>query len=220
MTGQHIHLGQIIAGHVVDRVGQHILAVEAGAGVVAVGGIIHGIAGDINVFIPHQPIAAVAVHNHAVLVQAGCFQIIPIQEGRLQVRIHRLHLDVIRQGGVPVQQSGNGIIFIARNGQQVQGHILIQGRHDPLGLLRQGIQGVGCQVDFRCGAGQAADQHIGNDSDDNHNHCRQGGPAAGYKALAEKLLQPRLFLCIAHSFHLRFSMDCTVRNRNTQIMEM
>ncbi len=202
-----------------NGVGQLIFAIEAGGGGVAIGGIIHGIAADINIFIAYQAIASAAIDDHAVLIQLGRIQIIAVQEGRLQVGIHRFHRDVVRQIRIPIQQSGNGRIFIARNHQQVQFHILLQRRHNASGLVRQFIQRIGCQVNFRGGAGKAAHQQIGDNGNHNHDHRSQSGPTASNKALAEELLHPRLLFLMAHSFHLRFSMDCTVRNRNTQMME-
>ena len=136
-----------------DGVGQRVLAVEGGGGVIGVGVVVHGILGDEDFVIAHQAVAALAVHQHAVLIQLGDVQVVGIEEGRPEGGIHALVLDVAGQGLVALQQPLDGGILVAGIADQVQRHILFQGGGDALALVGKAVKGLAGHVQLRHGRG-------------------------------------------------------------------
>ena len=222
MAGKLVHLGQVLTGHIVNGIGQRVLAVKAGGGIVLVGTVVHAVIGHINVAVADQSAASAAVHQHAVGIQLVDVQIISVQKRGLFRGIHVGHMNVAVQLRIALQQAGDGIVLVAAQGQQVQVHIRIQTGGDAPGLVGQGIQGLRRQVDLSRRLGKGLHCQIGQhcNGDD---HCRgESGIAARLEAAAKHPAELGRFLsgiCGLHSLHLLFSSACTDRNRNTPVTD-
>ena len=216
MAGEQVHLGEILAHHVVNGAGQLAFSAEAPAfrTVVVIAGVVH----HENVVIVHVPVPLPVLHDQAVFREAVG---ILLSEGGKHVRILLHHADFIAEGLVAAQQGFQVAFLLPASDDPVHRHLVRQAAHQLLRLLRQCEQLIGRGVEFghtcREGGGEHVDHHGNGQHNGRRGHAvaadpeRPGGEGIRHPLPAE--------IGLFHSLHLRFSKDCTLRNRKNPVTD-
>ncbi len=199
---QGIDLGQLLGDHIVDGRGDGSLPVE---GIdVGIGGVVH--VRQVDVVIADVPALVAALHDQAVVgyVLVG----ILAGEGGKHVRVLLHHGNVGGQPFVLAQKIFDDLVLLAGLNHPVDGHVLLEGVRHHLGAAGDGVEIGGGHVVFGQGGGQHRCQHIHRHGNGQHQggHCQRIGAAPDRNAA-------KAFLDGFHQLYLRFSRDCTVKNR-------
>ena len=216
VTGEQVHLGQSFADHIVNGAGQLAFSLEGpvlGSVVVIAVVVQHE-----NVVVVHIPKPLAGLDDEAVFRKAVG---ILLGEGGEHVRVLLHHMDAVTEGGVAAKERFQIALLLAAPDDPVDGHVVGQSGHDLLRLLGQGEQLVGGGVESGGGGGEGGGQNVDHNDDGQRNGCDHDAVAprfegAGGEGRAEFFPAE---IGLFHSLHLRFSRDCTLRNRKNPVID-
>ena len=223
MPCERVQFGQGVTDHIVNGTGQGALPRE----VHVVRGPVVPVLIGIDVLIAYVGVPGLRLHNQAVVVNRP--RHILLDKIGVHVRVPFFQGHTVAAGRISVQQSSQGLIFLAALHQPIDGDVLVQSIQQLLCLLRHGEHRPGGDVKLRRPGRQRVDQQIGHHGDHHHNgrrrhtvsphpegagpqRCLPGVLAGFFPVPLGQFPPPRRQL---HSLHLLFSRDCTPRKRNT-----
>ena len=216
MAGEQVHLREVLAHHVVDGAGQLAFSAEAPVfrTVVVIAGVVH----HENVVIVHVPVPLPGLHDQAVFREAVG---ILLGEGGEHVRVLLHHADLVAEGLVAAQQGFEVFFLPPAADDPVNRHLVRQATHQLFRLLRQCEQLIGRGVEFCHTCREGGGEHIDHHGDGQHNGRRGHAVAAGPERPGGEGIRHPLpaEIGLFHSLHLRFSRDCTLKNRKNPVTD-
>ena len=209
---QCVNLRQLVRDHIVDGRGDGSFSVK---GVnIGIGRIVH--VSKVNVVIADIAALVAALHDQAVVrhVLAGVLA----RKVREYIRVLLGHGDMRGQAFVLAQQIFNDFIFLVRLHDPVDRHVLFQCIDNDFRAAGNRIEIGGSNIILRHGSRKDGCKNIDRNEDCQNDRChRQRIGAALCRNAAADLIAFHFWKF--HQLYLRFSSDCTVRNRPRTMTE-
>ena len=119
------------------------------------------------------PAGLLAAHHDGVL-----FRLIVRQDARAGHRVHRPHAQMVGQGDIPVQKTGDAAVHVPVLGHDDQLHIGVQRRQVVHAGVRYGVDPAAGEVNLQQVGGQIAHRQVKDDDDGHHQRDHAGGEEA------------------------------------------
>ena len=218
MAFQHIELGQLLGGDIVDGRGDGPLAVKRGRIAVR----IQVRVADVDVVVADKAAAVAAFHHQAVVghVLVG----VGLGKGGVDVGVALDDADMAGQCLVFREQVLDDLVLLAGLDDPVDRDVLVQRVDDDLGVGRDGVELGGADIILCQVGGQRRGQQVdGDEQRQRHGRDRQRVAAAQHRRAPFLGRGGRLpggvFFGKQHQLYLLFSSDWTDKNRKNAATE-